>query len=110
MGGSITVTFPSVWLNSVSSAYPPMIYTTTTCTKVSGAPLASILTCDVSGQLIDVRSAFQTTVTPGSVLVFTMTRIKSPPTTVAGNTVGITTQTSIGNLVDSSSCSVGAVS
>lgn len=108
-GGSITVTFPSVWLNSVSTAYPPMIYTTTACTKVTGTALKSTLACDVSGQLIEVRSAFQTTVTPGSVLVFTMTRIRTPPTTTPGNTVDITTQTSIGYLVDSSSCSIGTI-
>lgn len=45
----------------------------------------------------------------GSTIVFTATRIRTPPTTASGNTVTITTQTLAGNEVDSSACQVSPV-
>lgn len=108
-GGSITITFPSTWANSASSSYSPLIYSTTTCTRVSGSSLKSSLTCDIFGQKMSAGSAFNATVDPNSVLVFTSSRIRSPPTIFSGYTVTISTETSAGNSVDSSNCPVAVV-
>ena len=109
-GGSITITFPSTWAHSASNSYSPLIYSSTTCTRITGVALKSSLTCDIFGQKISAGSSFNATVDPNSVLSFSSSRIRAPPTTFNGYTVTIWTETSAGNLVDSSSCSVGAVS
>lgn len=108
-GGSITITFPTSWTYSASTSYSPLIYSSTTCTRISGTALKSSLVCDIFGQKISAGSAFNATVDPNSVLSFTSSRIRSPPTTFNGYTVTISTETSAGNLVDSSSCSVGVI-
>lgn len=112
INGSITITFPTTWTYSASSVFQPLMSTTSTCTKVSGSVLYSTLSCSVLTlyQYISVQSAFATSVPTNTALVFTATGIMTPPSSYAGNTITISTSMSNGNLVDSSSCSVAAVS
>lgn len=112
INGSITITFPSTWTNSVSSAFQPLMSPTSSCTKISGTQLYSTLSCNVLTlfQYISVQSAFATAVPSSSSFSFSATNIYTPPTSYPSNVVTISTSMANGNLVDSSSCLVSPVS
>ena len=93
--GSIFVSFPTVWSDSASPAFPPIMTTASQgCTRRSTNNfLSSTLSCSTVGQQVLLTNSFNNTAPSGSGLSFSITNILSPPTTNNGNSIVITTLT-----------------
>ena len=112
VGGSIALVLPQVWVDSVSSSSSPLTGTSPVCTKVSGDPLQSPLPCTLYSQerRVFLSPAFATATTSPTQLVFKVANLRSPPTTNGGNRITVNTYMQDNSEVDSSECSVVAVS
>ena len=112
-GGSVTIQYPSYWAGATSTTlYPPVTSSSSTCAKVSGSAVSSSFTCSVLSTSIMATSIFSSTIsTAAGSFSYSMSNVRTPPTSSAANTVTVTTTTSLGNTVDSSTtCSVNVVS
>ena len=101
-GSKVLVTFPSYWTNSYQvTAYKPIMYTSTTCTKVSGASLSSTLVCTIFSDVdVYLDEGIATSVSAGATISFSMSGILSPATTTSSNKVTLSTETPNGHAVD----------
>ena len=111
--GSIYVNFPSVWSDSASSDFPPIITTATQgCIRRSTNDfLSTTLSCTrfVQQQQVLLTNSINTTAPNGSSLSFSISNILSPPTVSNGNSIVVTTLTEKYSEIDKTTCVVSPV-
>lgn len=108
-GGSVVIEYPSAWANPSTGSYPPLASTSSTCTKISGS-LTSTISCDVIGNKLSANAVISPAMAASSSFSFSMSNIRSPPTSYSGNLVTVTTSTPDNVIDTSTSCTVTAVS
>lgn len=93
---SITLTFPTTWENSVSDTYSPVIYSSTTCSKISGTSLSSSLSCSIlslpSSDQVAIDQAFSSAISASESFSFSLTGILAPATISSNNQITVTTE------------------
>lgn len=81
-----------MWANSVSSEFDPLIYSSTSCTRISGTSLNDPLGCSIIGtDEVFLTSAFVSTISASQAVSFSMSGIRTPATVSTINYVTIST-------------------